>query len=113
MSDEISGRAIVHKLREEQRATCEHHNFRVDAKVNRMEDSGAFILDLRVTCVDCDTPFEWVGAPCGFSYYQPCVSVDNQELRAPITPRGVPPVKGLPGFGVRLKTGPQDELTPQ
>ena len=117
MSDEpISGTSIMAKFREEERerrANCKHENFRVDATVNRMEDSGSFILDLRIHCVDCDLPFEWVGVPCGLSFYQPCVSVDNQELRAPITPKGISPLKGLAGFGVRLRTGPQEDLTPQ
>lgn len=79
---------------------CKHENFRVFANVARLEDVGAFSVDIRLWCNDCDLPFEWVGLPNGFSHYQPCVSIDGQEMRAPIVPQGGTPPLGLPGFRV-------------
>ena len=79
---------------------CKHENFRVDANVARLEDVGAFSVDLRIKCTDCDMPFEWVGLPAGFSHYQPSVNIDAQEMRAPIVPLGGKPPDNLPGFRV-------------
>jgi hypothetical protein len=79
---------------------CKHESFRVHAEVARLEDIGQFSVDVRVWCSDCGEPFEWVGLPGGFSHYQPCVSIDCQELRAPIVPRGGKVQPGLSGFRV-------------
>lgn len=87
---------------------CEHHNFRVDAVVNRIEDVKTFSVDLRIVCTDCNVPFEWIGAPHGFSYYQPCMSIDNQELRAPIVPRGETVPGGLAGFRIAAEGLPDE-----
>lgn len=81
--------------------TCEHLHFEGRIDVNRMEDSGAFIVDLRVNCADCKQPFEFVGFPPGLSFGQPMTSLDNCELHLPIVPRGSVAVTDLPGFRVQ------------
>ena len=93
---------------------CKHENFRVDANVARIEDVGAFSVDLRIRCTDCDEPFEWVGLPNGYSPYSPTVSIDSQEMRAPIVPQGSKPPEGLAGFRVtRVALQPEKEPTKQ
>jgi hypothetical protein len=93
--------------------SCKHENFRVDAKVARIEDVGAFSVDLRIWCMDCNLPFEWVGLPGGFSHYQPCANIDCQEMRAPIVPQGGKVPEGLAGFRVTQTRMDEEPGTPQ
>jgi hypothetical protein len=58
-------------------------------------------------------PFEWVGLPHGFSHYQPTVSIDGQEMRAPIVPEGGKVPEGLAGFSVSIVESQQKEPTKQ
>lgn len=83
------------------------------AEVARLTDVGAFHVDIKLWCRDCGMPFEWVGLPNGFSHYQPTVSIDGQEMRAPIVPKGCVPPKGLAGFSVTHTEFPQKEPTKQ
>jgi hypothetical protein len=73
------------------RKQCEHMNFRIKANVFRLtkQDGGKavrFTADIRVMCADCGHPFVWKGLPYGYSPVQPMLSIDGQELRAPIEP---------------------------
>lgn len=99
---------------------CKHENFNCFANVGRLTDlvgrppdELAFTVDVRITCIDCGMPFEWVGLPNGSSHYQPTVSIDGQELRAPLVPKGgvVPP--GLPGFSVTHTVADPTKQTPE
>jgi hypothetical protein len=86
-------------------AKCEHQNFHADVQVGRLTDgdSGpliAFSADIRIKCVDCNRPFQFVGVPMGSSPTQPMASVDLLELRAPIAPRGEWIPGGRVGFTV-------------
>ncbi len=89
--------------------SCSHQNFKVSADINRITqkegdlDPSAFMADIRLECVDCGTPFEWIGVPMGLSFVRPNVSVDCLELRAPVKPKGepMPLAATLPGFGVK------------
>jgi len=70
---------------------CEHKDFRGDIKVARLTSEGStaitgFFADIRINCAECGQPFEFVGIPGGFSFYEPRLSVDSTELRAPIKP---------------------------
>lgn len=89
-------------MSDDTKSDCRHENFNVHAEVARVEDVGAFHVDMRIACRDCGLPFEWVGLPLGFSHYQPTVSIDAQEMRVPIVPRGLKPPKGLAGFRVTM-----------
>jgi hypothetical protein len=84
--------------------TCEHRNFRVDATVNRLEDIGRFNIDIRVTCEDCNTPFRFIGLPCGIDLNGAAVSANAEEARLAIAPRGqvLSELEGTPiGFTIR------------
>lgn len=69
---------------------CPHLHFDAHVVVNRMEDTGRFSADLRITCTDCGDPFRFLGLAAGSSPYEPRVSMDALELRAPIEPEGTP-----------------------
>jgi hypothetical protein len=67
---------------------CEHRNFQSYANIVRIVDNdfvtAELRVELRVQCVDCGLPFEFVGPPCGVSDIEPTVSYNRQELRVPI-----------------------------
>lgn len=67
---------------------CAHEQFGAEVDVHRLEDSGKFIADVRVKCVQCGEPFRFIGLSAGISFDQPTVSIDETELRAPIEPEG-------------------------
>ena len=65
----------------------------------------AFAASVRVYCSTCAEPFRWIGAPVGLSPRLPMVSVDGQELRAPLAPVSAPPGFGEdgPGYSVAVR----------
>jgi hypothetical protein len=77
---------------------CEHKNFVVDAKVNRLEDFGRFVADIQIRCSECFVPFVFVGLPAGLNLDGAAVSMDGTEGRFGIVPKGeaIPPFKGAP-----------------
>jgi hypothetical protein len=83
---------------------CDHLEFQADVTIDRIiKNEGdikptAFMCDVRVKCVTCGTPFEFIGPQCGYMFDRPCVDVSAQELRIPIQPKGI---KLLPDFTVR------------
>lgn len=70
---------------------CEHKNFRADVDVNRLEDTGQFMADIRIRCFECDLPFEFLGLECGLDLHGARVSIDGQEAHIAIAPRGRKP----------------------
>jgi hypothetical protein len=80
---------------------CVHLDFAVHADVNRIEDKGAFMVDIRVECLTCGLPFEFVGVDAGLSFAQPMASVDGQILRAPLRPKGCILLPAIPGSKVK------------
>lgn len=96
----------------DQDRACPHENFAAIVEVNRLSnDEGGEIhgynADIRVRCADCDEPFRWIGAPAGLLPGQPCVSLDETELRAPLRPASSDPDFGLgiPGFAINIAVG--------
>ena len=81
----------------------EHQSFEADVTVNRLEDTGRFQADVRVRCVQCNTPFRFIGLPAGLDLNGAAVSVDGTEGRFAIAPKGevVSPLEGVGGFTVR------------
>jgi hypothetical protein len=71
-----------------ERAMCKHEDFEAHVDVNRMEDTGRFAADVRVSCARCGEPFRFIGLESGVSHTRPMCSVDGIELRAPIEPEG-------------------------
>ena len=66
--------------------TCLHESFKADVDVQRFEDTGLFMADVRVRCVQCDEPFRFIGVAAGVRFDRPSVSIDGTELHAPIEP---------------------------
>lgn len=91
---------------------CEHLNFAADVEVNRLttEEGGpvtAFILDLTVSCADCEEKFRFHGVQAGLLADRPTCSVDEATLHAPIRPASSDPDFGLgiPGYAITYRSG--------
>lgn len=68
--------------------TCAHHNFDAQCRVARLENIGKFMLEVRIRCLDCGLPFQFVGLPPGLKFNGATVSVDGQEANLAIAPAG-------------------------
>ena len=68
------------------RTHCPHEQFRADVKVARLLDSGKFMAEIAIRCVDCNEPFRFIGVPAGIAWDHPCCSIDGLEMNAPIEP---------------------------
>jgi hypothetical protein len=70
-------------------ADCPHEGFSAIVAVNRLTDSGLFIADITIHCVQCEQPFRFIGGlPAGLRFDTPSVSIDETELHVPIEPEG-------------------------
>ena len=72
-------------------ASCPHQRFESSVEVSRLsaQEGGPidrYAADIRISCADCAEQFIFPGVPGGLSPYQPMVSADRTELRAPIRP---------------------------
>lgn len=67
---------------------CEHRNFEANVNVNRIEDVGRFAADVSIRCADCGVPFRFLGLPSGVDLNGAAVSVNGEEARLAIAPRG-------------------------
>lgn len=65
---------------------CPHENFYATVNVARMLDTGKFIADIKIHCVECEEPFRFLGVPAGIAWDHPACSIDGLELHAPIEP---------------------------
>ena len=79
---------------------CDHPDFAARVDVARLMDTGRFAADVRIKCVACGEPFRFLGLAAGLSPYEPRVSVDGLELRAPIEPQGTPKIASHAAFVV-------------
>lgn len=70
---------------------CKHHDFQVNAKIARLEDSGGFMAEIRVSCVQCGIPFQWLGLEPGLDLQGARVSIDGLEANIAICPAGAKP----------------------
>jgi hypothetical protein len=87
---------------------CQHTRFSANVEVTRIEDIGRFMANVTVYCVECGTPFRFIGLPAGMDYNSPCVSVDALEARMPIAPKGEVLSElegGVHGFSIRKLKG--------
>jgi hypothetical protein len=87
---------------------CKHEDFKVLANIARCTRSDddptvvVFYLGLRVWCMNCRKPFEFVGLPMGLTPGQPRCSVDGEEARMPIKHVGESMPIDIAGFGVEF-----------
>lgn len=70
---------------------CEHQKFECQANIGRLshEEGGPIIgytAGITVKCAECGLPFRFLGLAAGNHYFEPRVSIDGTELRAPIEP---------------------------
>jgi len=65
---------------------CPHEQFLAVVHVARLLDSGKFVAEVRVRCVNCEEPFRFIGLPAGLRFDGPTVSIDGLVLHAPIEP---------------------------
>lgn len=81
---------------------CPHMNFGADCRVARLEDSGRFMLEVSVRCLDCGQPFQFLGLPPGLKLNGATVSLDGLEANIAICPQGARPnpLQGLQGYTV-------------
>lgn len=84
--------------------TCKHEDFEANVAVNRIEDTGRFMADVRIECTQCKTAFRFIGLPIGLDMNGAAVSADGTEGRFAIAPKGevLTIVDGAPsGYTVR------------
>lgn len=67
---------------------CKHPHFRGQIAVQRFENTGGFLAEIRINCTDCGAPFEFQGLGTGLDLHGATVDVTGQELRVCITPPG-------------------------
>lgn len=70
---------------------CKHMNFDANCRVARLEDSGRFMLEVRVACADCGQPFQFAGLQPGLNFSGATVSLDGLEANLAIYPEGQQP----------------------
>jgi hypothetical protein len=84
---------------------CKHDQFDCEVTVNRLEDTGRFNADVRIKCLQCGTPFRFIGLPCGLDLNGAAVSIDGCEARLAVAPKGevLTPLDGsrVGGFTIR------------
>lgn len=83
--------------------TCKHFNFKANANIARLEDSGRFMCELKIECSDCNKPFQFLGVEPGLNLNGCTVSLDGLELNIAICPEGQRPnpLQGLQGYTIR------------
>lgn len=96
----------------DQDKACPHLTFEARVAVNRLLKEGSkeevvegYSADIKISCIDCDEPFRFIGVPAGLNPTKPTCSADETELHAPIRPASSDPDfgLGLPGFAIRFK----------
>ncbi len=66
---------------------CQHEEFDAKCTVERIGDPVTdYSIDVHVKCRQCGQPFRFKGLGVGVSFQRPLVSIDGEELRAPIEP---------------------------
>lgn len=75
---------------------CEHNKFVADVNVNRLSsvEGGpitGYMSEIRISCDECGLPFEFLGMTCGIDLQGARISLDAQEARIAITPKGHQP----------------------
>jgi hypothetical protein len=84
---------------------CRHEQFTSFVAVHRLEDTGRFIAELRIWCVDCREAFRFQGLQPGVLHERPSCSMDALEARLPVEPEIEKQLFG----GARFEMGPPPE----
>lgn len=85
-----------------QTQSCKHMQFDAQCRVARLEDSGRFLLEVQVRCIECDTPFQFLGLQPGLNLNGATVSLDGLEANIAICPKGTQPnpLQTLQGYTI-------------
>jgi hypothetical protein len=67
---------------------CAHRGFNSRVVVSRLEDSGRFMADVRITCNECGAAMKFVGLTVGLNLDGAAVSFDGTEARLAVVPDG-------------------------
>lgn len=78
-------------MSEKSTGKCKHLNFDANVGVARLEDSGKFVAEIQIKCIECGTPMQFMGVEPGINIDGATVSLDGTELRIGIAPEGVMP----------------------
>lgn len=65
---------------------CKHENNQAIVSIANMSNVGKFQADVNIRCVDCETPFRFLGLPVGVDLNGACVSADGLQARLAIKP---------------------------
>lgn len=65
---------------------CKHMAFDATVSVARLEDTGRFMAEIRIKCLDCGEPFQFLGLPMGLNMAGATVDPDGLEARIAILP---------------------------
>lgn len=89
MADENQGR-------KQNTTPCEHMEFAAEVGVNRLtaKDGGpvtSYMAEVRIKCVKCGLPFQFLGLEPGVDLGGARVSLDGLEANIAIAPQGVRP----------------------
>lgn len=71
--------------------TCKHESFDANVRVARIEDTGRFMAEIRITCRDCLVPMQFMGLQPGLNFDGATVSLDGLEANIGIHPQGQRP----------------------
>ena len=71
--------------------SCRHKDFVATVRVCRLEDSGGFIAEIRISCAECGLPFQFLGLEPGLDLQGARVSIDGLEANIAIVPRDTKP----------------------
>lgn len=83
---------------------CPHMRFDAAVAVARLEDSGRFLAEITIKCVDCNRPFRFLGLKAGLDTAGAMMSPDGQEARIAIVPADEqqPPWDGVTGYKMKM-----------
>jgi len=91
---------------------CFHGRTETSCLITYLEDSGQFMADFGVTCVECGEPFEFIGLPMGLNLFGATTDLTRTELRVAIVPtsKSKNPIKslGFLGFSFNVNEDPQE-----
>ena len=71
--------------------SCKHKEFKAIVNVTHLQDSGKFVAEISIKCVQCGTPFQFMGLPPGVNFDGATVSLDGKEVCIGIRPEGSTP----------------------
>lgn len=76
---------------------CDHLEFAASVNVQRIEDTGQFMSEISVWCVQCNESFQFLGLQPGLDMAGARVSVDGLEARVAIAPesQSISPLKAM------------------